>query len=390
MKIFNFVFYLRGKGFRGIVNSCNRLVRWVSTFVAAWFSINLLQAKESPGFTDNVPQNTSSKQIAPKRANFAGRTMDLTLFAATRALDVLIGEFWARRKAQRVAAKRWTKAEAVISTFTDPSIFATSSALIMWCFIYLPERLPRAYNKWISGAAAVDSRLIMALNRMRWGELVYGKETGQASLLQSMCADYGWPQLWGDPAKSIPFPCEMVHMGSGKSCEYHALRRFLKGFLMAVGIYAPLNVAMKLQTPSREGIKSALVSTARSSAFLGSFIALYYYGVCLGRTRIGPHLIGTDIASRQMMDSGICIASGCVLCGWSILLENPGRRKDIALFVTPRALATMLPRRYEIKYQWRETMTFAVSTAIVFTCAQENPARVRGVLGKVLARVLVQ
>lgn len=35
--------------------------------------------------------------------------MDLTLFAVTRAVDVLVGELWAQRKARRIAAGRWTK-----------------------------------------------------------------------------------------------------------------------------------------------------------------------------------------------------------------------------------------------------------------------------------------
>jgi len=372
-------------------NFQTRLARWFSSFIAAWLSIKLLQSKESAAYTNISPSGSDdSDKAAFKSTRFAGRTMDLTLFAATRAVDVLVGEMWDRRKTRRIAAQKWTKAEAAISSLADSTIFASSCALIMWCWIYLPERLPRAYNKWIAGAAAVDARLITALNRCRWGELIYGQDTGQAPLLQSMCADYNWPEIWGDPAKTVPIPCEMVHMGTGKSCEYHAFRRFLKGFLMAGGMYGPLNVALQLRNPSMEGMKRALISSARSSAFLGSFIALFYYGVCLARTRVGPHVFGTDFKSRQMIDSGICIGSGCMICGWSLLLENQGRRKDIALFVAPRALATLLPRRYEMKYQWRETALFATSTAIVFTCVQENPERVRGVLGKILSSVIVQ
>lgn len=177
-------------------------------------------------------------------------------------------------------------------------------------------------------------------------------------------------------------------MGAGSNCEWHAITRFLKGFIMALGMYGPLNLALQLSKPSTRGLKRAAVSSVRSSAFLSAFIALYYYGVCLARTRIGPLVIGRDPKACQRIDSGICIGCGCAICGWTILLENEPRRKDIALFVAPRALATLLPRRYEMKYQWRETVVFALSTAVVFTCAQENPARVRGVLGRLLARVL--
>lgn len=275
-----------------------------------------------------------------------------------------------------------------MSKVTDPSIFAVSCALIMWSWIYVPARLPQSYNKWIRSAAAVDKRLIEALQRCRKRELLYGTDNGQAPLLQAMCADYNWPLEWGDPAMAIPFPCEMVHMGCGSSCEYHALSRFYRSFWWSMATYLPLNLVLQIRKPSPKGLIKALLSASRSSAFLGAFIAFFYYGVCLGRTRLGPRIIGMDTESRQYIDGGICVGTGCFLCGWSVLIENAARRKDMALFVAPRAMATLLPRRYDLKKQWRETLVFATSTAVVFTCVLENRRRVRGVLGNVLGSVL--
>jgi hypothetical protein len=42
-----------------------------------------------------------------------------------------------------------------------------------------PERLPRAYEKWIGEAAQVDSRLIEALRRVRRGVFVYSRTHGK-------------------------------------------------------------------------------------------------------------------------------------------------------------------------------------------------------------------
>ena len=283
---------------------------------------------------------------------------------------------------------RFVQADALVARFTDPAIFAASCALIMWTWIYVPGRLPRAYNKWISSAAAVDPRLIEALRRCRRGDLRYGEDTDQAPLLQAMCADFKWPLEWGDPAVSVPFPCDMVHMGTGPSCEAHALRRFLRSWRWSMATYLPLNLLLAARNPSTRSLIRAILSAGRSSAFLGSFIAMFYYGVCLARTRVGPRVLGTSVATRQAIDSGICVGTGCALCGWGILLENDGRRKDLALFVAPRALATLLPRRYPLDKQWRETLVFAASAAVVFTCVLENKGRVRGILGKVLWNVL--
>lgn len=278
---------------------------------------------------------------------------------------------------------------------TDPAIFAAACAAIMWAWIYLPDRLPPGYNKWIGAAAAVDVRLLEALRRCRSGELLYGQDNGQASLLQAMCADYKWPLQWGDPSRSVPFPCEMVHMGAGPSCERHALSRFYRSWRWSMATYMPLNLLLVARNPGLRSLARATVAASRSSAFLGAFITLFYYGVCLARTRLGPSLLvrggggrDCDLAARQRIDGGLCVGAGCALCGWSILIEHAGRRKDMALFVAPRALATLFPRRYPLHKQWRETLVFAASTAVVFTCALENQSRVRGVLGSVLGSVL--
>ena len=89
-----------------------RLTRWLSTFTAAWFSLKLLQSKTSTAFMEGP--FTTSTGIIVRPTRFAGRTMDLTLFAVTRAFDVIVGELWSQRKARRVAAGKWTK--VIIST----------------------------------------------------------------------------------------------------------------------------------------------------------------------------------------------------------------------------------------------------------------------------------
>ena len=90
-----------------------RLTRWLSTFIAAWFSLKLLQSKTSEAFVDVVSHETPAG-IELRTTRFAGRTMDLTLFAVTRASDVVIGELWSQRKDLRKAAENWT----MVSSFS--------------------------------------------------------------------------------------------------------------------------------------------------------------------------------------------------------------------------------------------------------------------------------
>ncbi|KAM0258250.1 hypothetical protein ACHAQJ_003892 [Trichoderma viride] len=366
-----------------------RLARWLSTFISGWLSLQLLQSKRTPPSWADTGLAAVQQGLSEAAPNgYGGRTLDLTLFAVTRAADVLVGELWSQHRTRRKATEKWTVIEQILSRLMDPAVFAASSGLIMWAWFYSPDSLPLSYNKWITSAASVDLRLIEALRRCRLGELLYGKETGQAPLLGSMCEDYGLPAEWGDPAKEIPFPCDLVHMGCGSSCEYHAMSRFLRSWKWSMLTYLPLALALQLRNPKKINLMKAITGSTRSSTFLATFITLFYYGVCLGRTRLGPRILGKDIPSRQRIDGGICVGTGCYLCGWSVLIETAGRRKDMALFVAPRALATLVPRRYPVEKQWREKLIFAASTAVVFTCALENPKRVRGVLGGLLGMVL--
>jgi len=85
-----------------------RLTRWLSTFITAWFSLKLLQSKKSDAFIEMVSYATPTG-TEQRPTQFAGRTMDLTLFAVTRAVDVMIGELWSQRKVRRKAAGAWNK-----------------------------------------------------------------------------------------------------------------------------------------------------------------------------------------------------------------------------------------------------------------------------------------
>ncbi|KAK7228846.1 hypothetical protein V2G26_001016 [Clonostachys chloroleuca] len=337
------------------------------------------------GSVDPIAKDPSHQKPAPRSG---GHTLDLTLFTVTRALDIIVGELWSRHRARRSQTHKWTKAEELTGYLTDPFIFVVSCAFIMWSWFYYPNNLPRSYQKWITSAAMLDMRLIEALRRCKFNELRYGEDTGQASLLGPMCAGLDMPAVWGDPAKTIPYPCEVVHMKRGQSCEAHAISRLARSWKWAMYTYLPLALAFKVRKLEKKQLLKAFISASRSSLFLGSFITIFYYTICLARTRIGPYINGRSTEAYQRMDGGICVGLGCGLCGWSILIETASRRKDMALFVAPRALATILPRKYSSEKQYKETLAFAASAAVISTCVLENPKRVRGVFGRLLNSIM--
>ncbi|RKF77716.1 putative integral membrane protein [Golovinomyces cichoracearum] len=365
------------------------MARRVRTFLAGWLGLELLHSKSSPKHVQDVIIETPHGPVT-KQIRLAGRTIDLTFFAVTRALDIVINDIWSRHKKRLGLAGNKAKLEMLISKLADPLIFSSSCTLIMFAWLYTPDRLPRAYNNWIKSAAAVDMRLLQLLRQFRDGTLEYGTEKPDPNTLKEMCKDYKWPVEWSDYVKTIPVPCHVIHLKDGHNCEYHAIARLVRSFFWALKTYLPLNLILVARNPSIKTMKRAIKSAIRSSAFLGTFIALFFYGICLARSRIGPYILGTSTESRQKIEAGINIGGGCLLCGWSVLVENPSRRRELGLFVAPRAMATIMPRTYSLKNQWKETLAFSLSTAVVFTAVTEKPNRVRGLLGKILQVVLVK
>lgn len=231
--------------------------------------------------------------------------------------------------------------------------------------------------------------------------------TRSPPLLTGLAKDLSLPPSWGDPFITIPIPCELYHSGAGPSCEWHALTRFARGWVFAMKMYFPLHLLgllLRLRNRSRHRSRShsslsknesnkkplnfksitcssnsttslsmiakTLLNATRSSTFLATFISLFYYGVCLTRTRLGPAVLrhrhsqqfqtptsssfSTTTSSTataqyqdqaQYLESSPAILTGCLLCGWSILIENPARREEIMAFVVPRAVGVFLPRK---------------------------------------------
>lgn len=376
---------------------------FICAFLSSWLAFSLLNRDQ--GWVRKRAQSRTAASLGPNEFHspnqhhlpppsyhplYAGKTMDFTLFAFCRALDVVTITAWTRSRSKAWHPEKKVPALAnTVRRLADPAIFATSAAIIMWSWFYSPHRLPRAYNNWISKIADIDPRLIQALRLARQGDFVYGRDTGQTPLLEPLCKQLRLPEVYADPSKTIPIPCELVHSGTGTSCEVHAIARFWRSWKFALELYLPLQILSRIRNPKFDVIIDALKAAVRSSSFLAAFVSLFYYSVCLARTRLGPKLFSSKTVTPQMWDSGLCVLAGCLACGWSILLEKPSRRQEIAFFVAPRALATVLPRVYDKQYRRREQIVFATSMAVVLTSVKSGQSNnVRGVLGRLLGGIM--
>jgi hypothetical protein len=368
-------------------------IRGVCAFISAWVAFSLLNNDEkwsrrrATSLAEAESVEPSETSIPPRSSpRLVGKTVDLTAFAFCRALDVLVITLRTRSR-----SKTWRPENSTLGIASDSALFSASAAIIMYSWFYAPERLPRSYQQWISNVAAIDSRLIKALRRAYRGEFLYGVSKDQTSLLAPLCRDLSLPEVYADPSKTIPIPCELYHCGTGPSCEYHALVRWGRSFVLAMKIYLPFRLLslVRVKQPFAQAILRNLKAAARSSSFLATFTALIYYTVCLARTRLGPRIFPKSTITPQMWDSGLAVLMGCLTCGGSILLEETGRRSEIAMFVAPRALAALVPRVYNMTYLWREKVVFACSVATVMTAVTSgNEQLVRGVFGMLLSRIV--
>ncbi|KAF9585322.1 hypothetical protein BGW38_002907 [Lunasporangiospora selenospora] len=307
------------------------------------------------------------------RPNYA--TIDYSLFAVVRGLDVL-GHVAVKKQ----WGPRW------LGSYGAVAVFVLACTEIMFSFLYAPERLPGPYAFWITKMARMDKRLLETLRSVRAGKIEFQSTNPPevANLLTGLCHDLKLDPKMGDFELRRRIPCELVHQGISKSCETHAAYRLIQGFLVSTGIYLPVHLlpallspkafADKLQQYPLQTVTSTLLATARSSAFLGTYIALIWYGICSWRSKFVPLFM--KATGRQYTSSTIDYIYGPLLgsflCGFSVLIEKPHRRAEMALYVLPRAMYSMWSRVMSGRISRRaemagEALMYALSMSVLLT-----------------------
>ncbi|KAH8120331.1 hypothetical protein DFH11DRAFT_54684 [Phellopilus nigrolimitatus] len=299
--------------------------------ISSLLAIILMQARRRSSQTRkaNIPLTipiSPPEKLLDKKTS---ATLDLTLLLLVRALDAAFQGLFLREAEVRVEDRRSNnegpektsesvrelrKKAAVMTDKLDALVFWAASARIMWCFFYLPRRLPRSYVKWIRTMANVDDRLLEALRRIRAGTWSYGAPASH-TLLAPMAEGLGYASAWADPLQLPPIggrqadktwellgvkgragvgglPCEIVHGnvgswlvpgGVGGNCFANVLARGAMGFFEALAIYAPVHFLPIVLTGPRKLLSFSLLmkttlALLRSSLFLSCFYIIHMVG----------------------------------------------------------------------------------------------------------------
>ncbi|KAI8801044.1 hypothetical protein BJ742DRAFT_839042 [Cladochytrium replicatum] len=156
-----------------------------------------------------------------------------------------------------------------------------------------------------------------------------------------------------------------------------------------------------------------ILHAIRSSSFLATFIAIFYYSVCITRTRL-PHLASRIFRNPYSKPHGPIPPLdprsphidgvhgqllGTLLCGLSVYLESPRRRREYGLYVLPKALESlwfrMIGRRWagskavEAFTGVAQVAMFGTATGYMVSSVLHNPASVRPAVRALIGWFLV-
>jgi hypothetical protein len=123
-------------------------LQYACSFLCAWLAFNLLNKDQAwvrkraqsrgvatvgPVDVQQVPPGHSQQPALP---NYAGKTIDFTLFALCRALDIVVIWAWTRTRSRRWHPEHNMPSLARLAkSVVDPCIFASSASVIMWSWL---------------------------------------------------------------------------------------------------------------------------------------------------------------------------------------------------------------------------------------------------------------
>ncbi|KAI8597322.1 hypothetical protein EDD21DRAFT_310975 [Dissophora ornata] len=212
--------------------------------------------------------------------------------------------------------------------------------------------------------ARMDKQLLETLRGVRTGTIMFGQSNPPeiSNLLIGLCEDIGLDPRLGDFELNQRLSCDVVHQGIASSCEAHTGYRWIQGFLIYLPVHllpvllSPRAFFKKLEANPVSTAASTLLATARSSAFLATYISMTWYGICF----------------YNVVDPTWGPLLGSFLCGFSVLIEKPHRRAEMALYVLPRAMYSMWSRvmsgRLGRKVEMTgEVLMYAISMSVLLT-----------------------
>jgi len=285
----------------------------------------------------------------------------------------------------------------------DVMVFSLCCAQIMYAFLLRPDTIPNSYNAWIQTASRVPLQSVMIHRSLfRNGvfipanlQAVMNRKTTTAANATRLFERLSVAATTGDFGG--PFvPCDAVHPWID-SCVLAPVDRFASVFRWMFPIYGALHLVPAVMFKRKtffqkpwEMLGRALWGTVRSSAFLGTFVAIYQAFFC------STHNLATYVAThrstlklRQYLISRPTYFIAGLLSGLSLFVEAKRRRGELAMYVLPKGLesAWVMARGKGYAFQtgnFGEGLLCAIGMGMVMSTYQNNPEHLSGLVRRVL------
>ncbi|KAG0032575.1 hypothetical protein BGZ81_010625 [Podila clonocystis] len=180
--------------------------------------------------------------------------------------------------------------------------------------------------------------------------------------------------------------CSVLHptttcMGNTWAIGTGAVTKAVKTYSILYAVMTLIWHRKKCQDKPKESVYHYLKSVVRSTAFLSLYTVIAANSVCLGR-----RVFGRERKLTYLLNG--------ILASPAILLEQPGRRIEVILYIALRGLLTgwqlLLKRGLVYRVPQWDTALFSLSMGVVMSVYQGQPDAVsklyRGALDRVCGR----
>ncbi|KDQ15512.1 hypothetical protein BOTBODRAFT_108502 [Botryobasidium botryosum FD-172 SS1] len=341
-------------------------------------------------------------KISGKRwhATLAGSIAGLAILCETKARRVTIAQQMFVRGLQG-SYNAWSEKHGFKVPHGDALVFGLCCAQIMYGFTMRPDTIPKSYHNWILDASRVRRDSLFANMGMvrdgtvsvkdiqqlvEWPNTTPANRTELLSLLERSASKCTPEQL---------APCSVIHPWMD-SCRTVQLDRWVDVFRWIAPVYAALHFIPMILFKRRELMRKPLhmllratKGTARSSAFLGTFVVIYQAFLCfkiqLYISRLSPFL--PKPLREFLISKGSWWFAG-LLTGFSLLVEAKHRRGELAMYVLPKGLegawGMMRGRGWVISVPYGESLLCALGMGMVMSTYQNDPQHLSGLVRRVL------
>ncbi|TPX56552.1 hypothetical protein PhCBS80983_g04460 [Powellomyces hirtus] len=311
------------------------------------------------------------------------RRAEFALFTLVRAMDSAVS--FKRASMKWTLRNRFGVPDLVLNN-ASAIVFITACTQIMFCWFYYPQALPRSYTNWITSMSHLHPRVKQAFALFGLGEMQYGEDTGHAHVLGEVAEELGYGFGAGDPVNGH-VSCGVIHNKMG--CLHNFVQKWRAGMRDSLKIYLLVHLLpvllfnrKRLRSSRRaKTITDIITGTLRSANFLATFVTFVWIPLCTVR----------NLTKRDGMLGPFL---GSLLSGFSIFLERPSRRREMAVYVVPKALDSLWWRlangRLGLgRLPGAEFVMFAAGMSYIFSAVTE-PVALRPAIRNALGFFLTQ